>query len=351
MSFFPGFDLGFVVWGNTVAAYGRSAWYFVLFSGLFFLVQRFVLGRFEAFAEKTKTGVDNALVRVVRSFRPPLFLLLSAYVSMRTLVLGDVFRDVLDVLCIVLVTYQVVVILDVAIDFFAAGAFRKGEDAHAKVAVHLLGSIGKGVVWVFGFLVILSNLGVNVTSLLAGVGIGGVAVAFALQNILKDVFSSFSLYFEKPFSVGDYIVVGKNGGTVKKIGIKTTRLKSIGGEEIVIPNSELAAARIENYGKMRSRTVFKKIRVSYETSSETLEAIPKWIEEIASHIEHVKFLRAHLRDMGEDALVFEYGYRVDTGKYPVYVRARQTFHLAIKKKFETEGVQFAYPTQKVWVEK
>ena len=347
MNFFSWLGRDMIVWGNTIGAYGHALVFFVFFTIIFFLVQRFVLGRIEAFAEKTETGVDNALVRVARSFRPPLFVSISAYASIRTLTLGNVFRDAIDVICIVLVTYQIVVILDVAIDFFAKKAFRKGEDAHAKVAVQLLGSIGKGVVWVFGFLIVLSNLGVNVTSLLAGVGIGGIAVAFALQNILKDIFSSFSLYFEKPFSVGDYIVVGQNGGTVKKIGIKTTRLKSIGGEEIVIPNSELAAARIENYGKMQSRTVFKRLRVSYETSVETLQAIPGWIREIAEGIEHVKFLRAHLRDMGEDSLIFEYGYRIDTGKYAVYVRVREEFHLAIKKKFDMEGVAFAYPTRRV----
>jgi small-conductance mechanosensitive channel len=333
--------------GNPMSIYIRALMFFAVLSVVLYCVQWFLMVRIKHVVEKTETDIDNIVVRMIESFRPPLFLFLAGYISLRTLFLSELARMLLDTVLIVLATYQVVVMLRVVVDFIVERSLRLKSDTHTRVAVQLLGSIAKGVVWVFGILVVLSNLGVNVTSLLAGVGIGGIAVAFALQNILKDLFSSFSLYFEKPFSVGDFIVVGKHSGTVKEIGIKTTRLKSIGGEEIIIPNSELTSARIENFKKMERRRVAKKIRISYETSSDVLERIPGWIEEIAGGIDRVKLHRAYLRDLAEDALVFEYVYFIDTANYDVYMRARQAFNLAIKRKFDQEKVAFAYPIMKM----
>lgn len=341
----PGWEI--IFWGNTLGAYVHSLGIFLLLIFVFFVAQRGVIHRVRQFAERTETEIDNAALRVAESFRPPLYVFAALYCSLRILFLADVFRLVIDTILILLITYQTVAVLRVVLELSLERLVKRKSDGNSRAAAKLLGSLIMGVVWVLGALVALSNIGVNVTALLAGVGIGGIAIAFALQNILKDLFSSFSLYFEKPFTVGDFIVAGENSGTVKEIGFKTTRIRSVGGEEVIIPNSELTSQRVENYKKMERRHVFRRISVSYETSSEVLEKIPLWLEEIARDIDCITFDRANFRDFGENGLVFEYVYYVETGKYKTYMQARQSFNFAIKKKFEQENVSFAYPMIKV----
>lgn len=336
-------------WGNTAIAYIQAVLSFVIFAVILFLVQQFLMTRLKHLSERTKTDIDNVVIRVIESLRPPLSLFLAAYIAIRTLVLNDLMHSIINTLLIILVTYQIVVTLRVVVDFVADGVFRVKSDAHAKVAVQLLGSIIKGLVWVFGILVVLSNLGIDVTSLIAGVGIGGIAIAFALQNILKDLFSSFSLYLEKPFSVGDFIVVGEHSGTVKNIGIKTTRIKSLGGEEIIISNSELTSSRVQNFKKMKRRRVSKEFGVTYNTPNEKLEKIPTIMKEIISSIENTTFGRAHFKNFEESALSFECVYFVETSDYDVYMDVKQIFNLGLKEAFEREGIEFAFPTKTVYI--
>lgn len=336
---------GVEVFGNAVRAYAMAAAGIVVLLIVFRIVQRVILAQIAKFAKRSETDIDDVFVEIVQSLNPPFYSFLAVYFAVRTLVLGDWVRELLDAALIIWVTYQVITAVQILINFVATRAMGKDNDAQGQAAAHLLGSIAKGVLWVIGGLLILSNLGVNITSLIAGLGIGGVAIALALQNILADLFSSFSIYFDKPFNVGDFIVAGEHSGTVKRIGVKTTRIKALQGEEIVIGNQELTNARIQNFGRMDRRRVSNTFGVTYDTSNEKLAKIPGMVKGLFENMKHVSFDRAHFSSFDDSALVFEYVYSVETADYTEYMDIQQAFNLGLKAAFEEEGIEFAYPTQ------
>ena len=214
-----------------------------------------------------------------------------------------------------------------------------------------MAKIIKGVIWGFGILLVLSNLGINISSLLAGLGIGGIAVALALQNILGDLFSAFAIYLDKPFEVGDFIVVGESKGTVEKIGIKTSRLRALQGEELIISNKELTNARIQNFKKMKERRITFRLGVTYETPLEKLKKIPEIIKQIITSFEDTRFERAHFVQFGDFALIFEVVYYMTTPAYIDYLNTQEKINFKIKEIFEKENIEMAYPTQTIFLKK
>ncbi|MCK5590629.1 MAG: mechanosensitive ion channel family protein, partial [Candidatus Pacebacteria bacterium] len=173
----------------------------------------------------------------------------------------------------------------------------------------------------------------------------------AFQNILEDLFSSFAILFDKPFKVGDFIVVGEHKGVVQKMGIKTTRLKSTGGEEIVISNKELTSARLQNFKKMKERRIGFNFGVTYETPTGKLKAIPGTVKDIIDSIEKARFDRSHFTQFDDSALTFETVYYVTTSDYVVYRDIQQEINLRIKELFEKDGIDMAYPTQTIYLNK
>ena len=217
--------------------------------------------------------------------------------------------------------------------------------------IQLLSKILKGVLWAVAIIIILQNLGYNISALVAGLGIGGLAIAFALQNILGDIFASFSIYFDKPFQKGDFIIVGDEKGVVKYIGIKSTRLQTLQGEELIISNKELTEARVHNYKKMEKRRIGFDFGVTYNTPTEKLKKIPLIVEEIISQIELAQIDRVHFKEFGDFSLNFAVVYYVNTGGYAEYMDTQQRINLDLKERFEKEGIEFAYPTQTIFVNK
>ena len=200
-------------------------------------------------------------------------------------------------------------------------------------------------------ILILSNLGYNVNSLVASLGIGGIAVALAVQNILSDIFCSFTIYLDKPFVVGDRIVLDKYSGYVKKIGIRTTRIETLEGDELVVSNKDLTSSRIRNYKKMQRRRIVFQVGVEYETKAEKLKQIPKMIKQIIDNIEVIDFARVHFKEFGDSSLIFEIVYYTNSNDYDVYMDKQQELNLAIVEKFEEEKINIAYPTQTVFIKK
>jgi len=212
-----------------------------------------------------------------------------------------------------------------------------------------LGFLARLVLGSVVVLVGLDHFGVNITAMVAGLGVGGVAVALAVQNVLGDLFASLSIVLDKPFVVGDFIVVGEQRGTVERVGLKTTRVRSLSGEQLVFSNSDLLSSRIQNFKRMDERRVSFRIGVTYQTPRSALESIPGTIRQIIESIDRTRFDRAHFASYGDFALLFEIVYYVLDSDYNVYMDVQQTINLRIHEAFEKDGIEFAYPTQRLYV--
>lgn len=223
------------------------------------------------------------------------------------------------------------------------------EDAHSVTTFTALGFILRIILWSFILLLALDNLGVKITTLVAGLGIGGIAVALAMQNLLGDLFASLSIVLDKPFVIGDFIIVDNYLGSVEYIGLKTTRVRSLSGEQLIFANSDLLKSRIRNFKRMFERRVVFSIGVIYQTPHQKLILIPKIIQEIIEGQEATRFDRAHFKEYGNFSLNYEVVYWVLNSDYNSYMDIQQAVNLEIFRRFEQEGIEFAYPTQVVYV--
>jgi len=214
----------------------------------------------------------------------------------------------------------------------------------------IIGFIINVVIWAMVLLLTLDNLGVNITALVAGLGIGGIAVALALQNVLGDLFASLSIALDQPFVVGDFLNVDDFLGSVEYIGIKTTRLRSLSGEQIIISNGNLLGSRVRNYGRMKERRVVFAIGVTYETPVELVEKIPPLIRTIVEAQKDTRFDRSHFQKHGASSLDFETVYFVLSSDYNKYMDIQQAINFSLHRKFAELGIEFAYPTQRLIID-
>lgn len=338
------------LWGNKLGDYVWALIIFVVLAVVFRIIYKTALKRLAKAAEKTHTDIDDALVQVFASIKPPFYYFLAFYFGIRSIAINDFLLKAIVSILVIWVTYLVINGVQVAIEFIAK-RITKDRDISAKPEVHTLALIAKISLWTLGVLLLLSNLGVNITSLIAGLGIGGVAVALALQNILTDLFSSFAIYFDKPFKVGDFIIVGDKMGVVKKIGIKTTRVQALQGEELVFSNRELTSATIQNFKRMQSRRVAFTFGLVYNTPSEVVAAINNDVKEIIGSIEKTRFDRCHFKEFGPSALNFEAAYYIDSADYNIFMDVQQEINLRLMKAVAERGTNFAYPTTTVYLKK
>ena len=206
-------------------------------------------------------------------------------------------------------------------------------------------------IWGVGAIFILDNLGLNISTLVAGFGIGGIAVAMASQAVLGDLFSSLSIFIDKPFEIGDSIAVDNLNGTVENIGLKTTRVRSVSGEQLIFSNSDLTKSRIKNFKRMEVRRIAFKLGVAHQTSLEKLKHVPDLIKNIFSKMDGVTLDRVHFESFGDFALHYEIVYFVLSSDYNVYMDKQQQINFLVKELFERERIEFAYPTQTLFVNK
>ena len=223
------------------------------------------------------------------------------------------------------------------------------EEAASTMGVTVLGFLGSLILWSVVLLLCLEALHVNVNSLIASLGVGGIAVALAAQNVLGDLFASIAILLDKPFVVGDGIQVGDFSGSVERIGVKTTRLRSVNGEEIVMGNSDLVSSRIRNFKRLEARRIVTQIGIVYGTPHEQVRAIPAILREIVERTPDTRFDRAHFRTFGESALQYELVYFAQKLDFGAMMDIQQAVNLAIHARFAAEDIQFAFPTQTVHV--
>lgn len=334
-----------MILGNALSNYLHFLLAFAMSIGLALLFKYVIIDKIKYFASKTKNKLDDVIISFISSISLLFYFLLSLYIASQFLVLNAFVRRIIDAVFVTYVVYQVIFAVRIFTEYFLdkrATGENGASIAHVKDILQLIMRI---VFWAIGILFILSNLGINVTSLVAGLGIGGIAIALAVQNILGDLFSYFAICFDKPFIKGDNILVGDQMGVIEKIGIKTTRIRALQGEEIVISNSELTSSRIQNFKKMEERRVLFSLGVVYETPLAQLERIPQILREIVSSLELTRFDRAHLSAFGDSAYLYEVVYYVLSADYHQYMDIQQNINFRIIDAFTQEHIEFAFPTQ------
>jgi len=316
------------------------------------IFERVILTRFKKWADDTDTKIDDLVIRVIEKKLMPILYFGIFYLSIHTLSLHPALLKVINALGLVLLTiFTVRFLLTIIIYTLKNFWERKEQDTSRMFAFKMIYTVIRVVFWTIAILIILDNFGVKISTLIAGLGIGGVAIALATQAILKDLFSYFIIFFDRPFEIGDFIIVGDYMGTVDHIGIKTTRLLSLGGEQIVFSNTDLTDSRVRNYKRMAKRRVVFKLGVIYQTTSQQLKEIPTFIENIIKNVHDTIFDRAHFFSYNDFSLDFEIVYYVVGNDYNKYMDIQQEINLKIKEEFERRKIEFAYPTQTVFLTK
>lgn len=339
---------GDIYLGNTVGDYLLAGGILIGLSVVFGVFKFIVLKKLAKQAQKTHTDVDDILIEIVQKVKPPFYLFVSGYIALRILEIKDLIVQAINAILLLWATYLVIQMVRVFINRVVRKQISE-EDGSAQAAVQLLSALVTFVLWVLGLLLVLQNLGINVTSLVAGLGIAGLAIAFALQNILEDLFSAFSILFDKPFVVGDFIDMGDGvSGVVEKIGIKTTHLRSLKGEQVIVANSKITSSTIQNFKRMEERRGVFTVGVTYETPLEHLKDIPRMIEEIIKTEQTTRFYHSHLKEFGDSAYIFETIYYVCGGDYDVFLKTHNDISLKIVEKFAEVGVDMAYPTRMIY---
>jgi small-conductance mechanosensitive channel len=319
------------------------------------LIRTVVTKRLALVVKRTRTEIDDVLVDLLADTKNAFLLLISIYFSLYLLVLPATLITFIGTVVKVVLIIQMGLWMSRLIAFLIARRVKRNleSDADDATMVSTLGVVIKGIIWAVVLLLVLDNIpGVQVTALIASLGITGIAVGLAVQNILGDLFASLSIALDKPFVIGDFINVGEFSGTVEHVGLKSTRVRSLSGEQLVFGNNDLLSSRIRNYKRMANRRVPFLLSVTYQTPYEKLVQIPTIVQEVIESVdpEIVTFDRAHFKEYGEYAIRFEAVYLLTTADFRHYMDIQQAVNLGIYQRFAEAGIEFAFPTQSVIIE-
>ncbi|MCX8150300.1 MAG: mechanosensitive ion channel family protein [Candidatus Bathyarchaeota archaeon] len=307
---------------------------------------------FSRWAQKTKTNLDDEVLRSIRIMVVLLIITVGIYYALTSLSLISPYEaelaKIFSVVQILLVAFAITRVTNVLVDWYASRQVgqQSGKNNHLmfilKKAIQL-------VVYVMAFVVILYVFEIDLSGVVVGLGVGGIAIALAVQNTLSDVFSAFSIYFDHPFEIGDFVVIGEHSGTVTNIGVKSTRIKLLQGEELIISNKELTSTRIRNFRKLEKRRITFTLGVVYGTPSDKLRRIIEIVTQIINNIDVAELDRVHFAKFGDFSLIFEVVYYMKVPGYREYMDTQQKINFEIKDAFEKEGIEMAFPTQTLYL--
>jgi small-conductance mechanosensitive channel len=342
---------------------GSSVWRWILAASvavavllLLMVVRWLAHGRLRRLAEGTENQLDDLLVKLVGETSRIFFLLLALFAGSFALALPPPGRLWIGRVVVMGVLIQAGGWLDRVLSFAVqrhVSRRRDGVDGGELTRLALMSLFrffGRVVIWSLVLLAALDNLGVDITALVAGLGVGGIAVGLALQDVLKDTFAALSIILDKPFELGDFVVVDDLAGNVEHIGIKTTRVRSLSGEQLVFGNGDLLSSRIRNFKRLVERRGLFTFGVLYSTPADTLERIPEMVREIVDGLETTRFDRAHFKAFGDSSMDFEVVYYVLDAEYLTFMDLQQAINLALVRRFADEGIEFAYPTRTLFLE-
>ncbi|PKN68349.1 MAG: mechanosensitive ion channel protein MscS [Deltaproteobacteria bacterium HGW-Deltaproteobacteria-10] len=337
---------------NTVQAWAIGLGIMFITFLVLILIQKIILRRLSGLARRTETQIDDMLLAVLSKTNLLFVFFVAVYIGSKFLVLQPNILKAVNKIFFVVMIIQIALWVGRGISFIISVNVKKrmADNAASTTTISVLGFISKFLLWSIALLLALDNLGVNITSLVAGLGIGGIAVALAAQNILGDLFASLSIVIDKPFVVGDFIVVDQLKGTVEHIGLKTTRLRSLGGEQLIFSNNDLLKSRIQNFKRMVERRILFGFGVTYQTPADKLPLINDILKEIILQQEKVRLDRVHFKDYGDSSLNYEVVYFVKSRDYNVYMDIQQAINLEMFRRFQEAGIEFAYPTRTLLVQ-
>jgi len=344
--------LDYEILGNAVLSWSVAAGLFVALWLVLLIVRRLLIRRLEKLEERNQgvLALDVA-VGVIRATQGWFLFVFALFIGSRVLEMPGSVASWTARVVMIATLLQIGLWLNAgvvkSIQIKRQRELKESPDGVA--AMDILSFMARVTIWSIILLAALDNLGVNITTMIAGLGVGGIAVALAAQNILGDLFASLSIVLDKPFVVGDFLSIGDFLGSVERVGIKTTRLRSLSGEQLVFSNNDLLGSRIRNYGRMFERRVVFSLGVTYQTPADMLKAIPDILREAVESQEKVRFDRAHFQKYGDFALIFEVVYYVLSADYNEYMDIQQAINLKIYEDFDAKGIEFAYPTQTLYL--
>jgi len=341
-----------IAFGNSLKTWMLSILITLILYVTFYAVKHIVRRKLTVLAEESDANWSKLATKFINQLHPLFLLILAIYVGSINLSLPLTVEKLIKYLVGIFLLIQIGLLSSLVINFYI-NRYKEQKiesNAGAVTTATSAGFILRLMIWLVLILVALDNLGVNIKTLIAGLGISGIAVALAVQNILGDLFASLSIVLDKPFVIGDFIIVNEFLGTVENVGLKTTRIRSLSGEQLVFSNGDLLKSRIRNFKRMYERRVVFSIGVLYQTPYEKLRLIPKMIREIIETQEPVRFDRAHFKEYGDYSLKFEIVYWIHSPDYNIYMDIQQAINLEIYKKFEESDIAFAYPTQTLLLE-
>lgn len=345
--------LNTIYYGNTVQAWLIAVGVLIVVFAVLKIVQRAGISRLSKLSLLTHNKIDDLLVGILENTKFFFLVIASAYVASLTITLKPSIITVSQKVIVLVLILQGGFWASAAVSFGLARNIEKrmDQDVSSTTTITFLGFVARVILWIIVLLSMLANLGVNVTGLITGLGIGGIAVALAVQNILGDLLASLSIVLDKPFVIGDFVIVDSHMGTIERIGLKTTRVRSLSGEQLIFSNNDLLKSRIRNYGRMAERRVLFSFGVIYQTSLEKLRMIKEMVTEIINSQEGTRFDRAHFKEYGDSSLNFEVVYYVTNPDYNVYMDIQERINQEIFRRFDEQGIEFAYPTRTIYIQR
>jgi small-conductance mechanosensitive channel len=341
-----------VYMGNTLQSWLIAVCILIILFTILKITQSLVIHRLSKLAKLTVNQFDDLLVEVLKQTKFFILLVASAYLASYAITLKPSIAALWQKAVILILIVQGGLWASAGISFWLGRTIQKrmDQDTSSATTITFLGFVARLILWIIVLLLILDNLGVNITGLVAGLGIGGIAVALALQNILGDLFASLSIVLDKPFVIGDFVVVDSLAGTIEHIGLKTTRIRSLSGEQLIFSNNDLLKSRVHNYKRMSERRIVFSFGIVYQTPMEKLKAIKEIVSDIINKEEKARLDRVHFKEYGDSSLNFEVVYFVNDPDYNLYMDVQETINLEIFRRFQEEGIGFAYPTRTIFIQ-
>lgn len=338
---------------NTLQDWLIAACIMIVVFAVLKIIQRVGISRLSRLAVSTDNNIDDLLVNILKKTKVFILIVASAYVASSVITLKPSIAGLWQKTIILMLILQGGFWASAGVSFWLGRNIQKrmDQDTSSATTITFLGYMARIILWTIVLLLMLDNLGVNITGLVAGLGIGGIAVALAVQNILGDLLASLSIVLDKPFVIGDFIVVDSLSGTIEQIGLKTTRVRSLSGEQLIFANNDLLKSRVHNYKRMTERRIVFGFGVVYQTSLEKLKAIKEIVRDIIQKEDRARLDRVHFKEYGDSSLNFEIVYFVTSPDYSIYMDVQEAINHEIFRRFEEEGIEFAYPTQTIFIER